>query len=388
MRFKHYFLFILFISVFTHLFSSDLVGSIQKLSEYQKRLNKINEEIETIRNEIQKEEQKEYSLLSSLDQIGLKQSMIKKQIASYNLQLEKANQDLISLKERTDKLRSSLENEKKAVKKVLISLYKYGNLNFFHFMLQAKDMKNIITESKNLSFLAKYQDTIISQYLDFLIKLQESEKELSEKTEEISNLIQKNKRKKNELDENEKKNRDLIKKINKNKDVYIKILNEKETRKEQLLRLVQRLQEEGDHLNIPLVPFYEKKGKLPWPIQGNIVSQFGREKHPQFNTVTMNKGIEISPEETSQVKSVHPGKVVFADYFQGYGYLVIIDHGMKSYSIYGRCSEIYVKKGEMVQAEQSIASIGDFHSIKGVSLHFEIRENTEAQNPLHWLKRR
>ena len=88
------------------------------------------------------------------------------------------------------------------------------------------------------------------------------------------------------------------------------------------------------------------------------------------------------------VKSVHPGTVVYNDHFRGYGNLLIIDHGMSYYSLYGHCSDFLVNKGDSVNEEQPIAMVGDISSLKGTTLYFEIRYKTKPLNPLQWLKRR
>jgi septal ring factor EnvC (AmiA/AmiB activator) len=101
----------------------------------------------------------------------------------------------------------------------------------------------------------------------------------------------------------------------------------------------------------------------------------------------VNNGIDISPDKNETViKAIHAGKVVYCDYLRGYGDLIIIDHGMTYHSLYGHCADFLVKKGDIVKAGQSIAEVGDIGSLKGITLHFEIREKTKPRNPLHWLE--
>jgi septal ring factor EnvC (AmiA/AmiB activator) len=103
----------------------------------------------------------------------------------------------------------------------------------------------------------------------------------------------------------------------------------------------------------------------------------------------MNKGVEISPGQgKSLILSVHAGKAVYADYFQGYGNLLIIDHGMTYYTLYGHCAEFLAAVGDMVRAGQPVAVVGDTGSLKGECLYFELRYKTKALDPLQWLKRR
>ncbi len=133
-----------------------------------------------------------------------------------------------------------------------------------------------------------------------------------------------------------------------------------------------------------------KKGKLPWPAAGKILQRFGIQRHPQFNTLTLNNGIEIAPPKDDLiVRAVHTGKVVFADYFQGYGNLIIIDHALTYYSLYGHCAKFLVQKGDIVQTDQPIPEAGDTGSMFDVeSLYFEIRYLTKPLDPLQWLRRR
>ena len=144
-------------------------------------------------------------------------------------------------------------------------------------------------------------------------------------------------------------------------------------------------------LDLPFrfVPFYEMKGKLAWPLDGRVIARFGVERHRQFNTIVMNNGIEIAPtDKKAAIKALHAGKVVFADYFQGYGNLIILDHGLNYYTLYGHCAEFLVAKGDFVREDQPIASVGDSGSLKGPCLYLEIRYRAKPLDPLQWLRRR
>ena len=103
----------------------------------------------------------------------------------------------------------------------------------------------------------------------------------------------------------------------------------------------------------------------------------------------MNNGVEIAPGDGDlSVRSVHAGKVVFADHFQGYGNLLIVDHGQTYYSLYGHLAEFLVGKGDFVKTGQPIGVAGDTGSMVGVAVYFEIRYKTKPVDPLQWLSRR
>jgi septal ring factor EnvC (AmiA/AmiB activator) len=361
----------------------------QETAEYEKRLAKIKQEIDALKGKIGEEEKKEKTILSSLARIGFTKSLIRNEQALLNVQLEKNRLELAAIKKSIPELNATLEQEKQALTRILVTLYKFGPLSFVRFVFQAEDLKILLGESKHLAVLASSEERMIEAYKKNLNALGQAEADLKAKEKEIDSLIQRAGVKKAELEAEEKKDRAFMDQIRTSKKTYEQTIDELSIQARELQLLIQKFEKEEWAIPFPFVPFYEKKGKLPWPAGGKVVSSFGLQRHPQFNTVTMNNGVEIAPpKENLAVRSVHAGKVVFADYFKGYGNLIIIDHGMTYYSLYGHCAKFLAQKGDIVKTDQPIAEAGDTGSLVGVSLYFEIRYKTKPLDPLQWLGRR
>jgi septal ring factor EnvC (AmiA/AmiB activator) len=359
----------------------------QDVSDLEKRLVTINETIRSLRAKIQEESKKESTLLSQLDKIIFNKKLIKAELALYSIQQEKISQELFAIKKNISGLRERLNREQQAMEKTLVTLYKYGKFDFLQFLLEAEDMSALFSEAKNLGFLARYEQKIITDYLKTMSELGNAEKAQELKRAESLQYIQEADRKKKELEAQEAEHKALIQQIQKNIKTYQQALEEQNERAQHLQSLMDKLASQEIVLPFRFIPFYEKKGKLPWPIAGKIITRFGLEKY--LNTVTMNNGIEIFPNnDKTIIQAIHPGKVVYADYFQGYGNLLIVDHGMNYYSLYGHCAEFMVTKGDFVRDGQAIAEVGDSGSLKGISLYLEIRYKTKPLDPLQWLKRR
>lgn len=369
-------------------FASLPIKSQVDVADYEKRLQEITGQIENLKLRIKRDERKKNSILAQLDKISLNKSLIKKEISLYDIQLKKANAELSALDRKIPVLKAQLNKEKDSVAKILTTLYKYGRINFIDFIIEADDMGSFLQGNKHLVLLAQHQDQIVTDYLQTLNELRSAEKKLGEKKQEISKFIESAQQKKQDLEAEELKNRELIRQIEQNKTIHQKTMGELEDRAGQLQNLMKKILNNKIPSTINLIPLYEKKGSLPWPIAGRVVTRFGLQRHPRFNTTTMNNGVEISPQKSVVVKCIHPGTVAYTDYFQGYGNLIIIDHGMSYYTLYGHCSDFFVKKGDPVQVDQSIAIVGDYSSLKGTTLYFEIRYKTKPLNPLQWLKRR
>jgi septal ring factor EnvC (AmiA/AmiB activator) len=361
----------------------------QDVSEYKKRLEDISQQIDQLKLRIEDEEKKESTFLSELDRIGFQKNLIKKEIALYTMQLGNTNRELSSIKRDMPRLKAKLEKEKDSIEKILVTMYKFGKVNQLQFILQAKDMTTLVSENKNLTLLAQYQNNIISNYMNTLNQLKEAEQQLETKKKESSNLIWKTKNKRQELNVQERKQKALIDEIKENKSMHLQALEDLNQRAKQMESLIEKLLKDEISFPILIVPLYEQRGKIPWPIEGEVISTFGRQIHPRFRTVTFNNGIEIAPLKDQEiVKSIHPGKVVFSDYLKGFGNVIIIDHGMSFHSIYGHCADFLVKKGELVKTGQPIAIAGDTGSLEGIALYFGITSKGKPADPLKWLRRR
>jgi septal ring factor EnvC (AmiA/AmiB activator) len=361
----------------------------QDVSEIEKRITQLNEQIKGLKTKIQEEDKKESTIISTLSRIGLTKKLIRSEMAANDALLEKTNGELKLLRKDMVRRKKALEEEEDSIEKILVTLFKFGRFDFLKFALKAENIELFFTESKHLTVLARTQETIISGYLAALAELGATEGRLEAKRKEIAGLILTSEAKKRELEVEEKKNRDLVAEVQRSRKSYEQALKELDESAEQLQILIKKIADQEYSLPFAFVPLYEKKGKLPWPIQGRIITSFGLRKHPRFNTITLNNGIEIAPkQEKAIIHSVHPGRIVYADVFEGYGNLIIIDHGMTYYSLYGHCSEFLVAKGDAVKAGQPIALVGDSGSLNGECLYFELRFKTRALDPLQWLKGR
>jgi septal ring factor EnvC (AmiA/AmiB activator) len=364
-------------------------GKPREVADFEQRLTRINGEIRELRTRLEAEARKESSILSSLARINLNKSIVERELAAQNVELERGRAELAAIQGNIQALRASVDRERESIERTLVTLYKFGRLDFFQFLLQARDIETYASESKHLSLLARGQDQVLAGYLASLAELRAAESALESKQTDLAAMTRAAKLKRQELETEARKNSAMVAEIRKNRTTYQQTLKELSESAEELQRLLDKIIRQEWVLPAAWVPLYERKGRLPWPLEGRVVTPFGFEKNPNFNTVVMNKGVEIAPgQDKSLILAIHPGKVVFADYFQGYGNLLIVDHGMTYYTLYGHCAEFLAAVGDMVRAGQPLAVVGDTGSLKGECLYFEIRYKTKALDPLQWLKRR
>jgi septal ring factor EnvC (AmiA/AmiB activator) len=120
--------------------------------------------------------------------------------------------------------------------------------------------------------------------------------------------------------------------------------------------------------------------KLTSPVQGKVLQSFGRSKVTNFDDMVRSKGVEFSTQVSSDVHAVLQGKVVFVGTMPGYEQVVVIEHGSRSYSLYGRMGGVAVKSGDSVSRDQVIGT-SSAPDEKGRNFYFEIRKGGQPINP-------
>ena len=99
----------------------------------------------------------------------------------------------------------------------------------------------------------------------------------------------------------------------------------------------------------------------------------------------MNQGVTFFAKEGAPVLAVHSGKVVFSDWLNGYGLLLILDHGDGFMTLYANNEALFKQKGDSVTQGDQIATVGHSGGIKQNGLYFEVRQRGKAISPLAWM---
>lgn len=125
------------------------------------------------------------------------------------------------------------------------------------------------------------------------------------------------------------------------------------------------------------------RGQAYWPVRGPILHRYGERLQGELRW----KGMVIGASEGTEVKAIADGRVILADWLQGYGLVVVVEHGKGDMSLYGYNQSALVSVGAQVRAGQPIALVGSSGGQGRPSLYFEIRRQGQAVNPQPWLGR-
>lgn len=130
----------------------------------------------------------------------------------------------------------------------------------------------------------------------------------------------------------------------------------------------------------PQKPFAQLRGQLPWPVAGRVAARF----HASRGGTMRWNGLLIDAAPSAKVRAPYYGRVVYADWLQGMGLLMIIEHGGGFMSLFGRAEVLYKRVGDSVAPGDVIAAMSGAESPQ---LYLEIRRGRTALDPQDWLKR-
>lgn len=362
----------------------DQSTSIEKELRREKReLNRIKSKLGLEKEKIKKEKKREKSILEKLGNINKKLNTYKIELLEFNNKLDSTNKELSKVEAEIINSQEKIQIQKNLLQKRLRVIYKEGDLTYFKVVFSATDPNDFLQRLKYMKIIANFDAEMISYYKADMENLTAAKKELQGLAERVALYKEFTQKKKNEILNEKKGKKKLLYKIKNRKSAHEKAQKELLEASKELSALITLL--EKSYLEEKSLTFPKRKGFLPWPVKGRIISSFGKVKNKRFQTYTINNGIEIAASIGKNVHAIHVGEVLYSDNLRGYGLMVILGHGKGYYSLYAHLSESFVKKGDKVRKSQVFARTGDSDSINGPSLYFEIRNKRIPENPLKWL---
>ena len=130
--------------------------------------------------------------------------------------------------------------------------------------------------------------------------------------------------------------------------------------------------------------FQGLKGRLPWPVSGRITARYQDLRTDAAQSGLRSNGVLIETAPGAKVRAPYFGRVVYADWLQGLGLLLIIGHKGDYMTLYGHAEVLYKSVGDWVSPGDVIAGMSDAGSAP--QLYFEIREGRTPKDPKVWLK--
>jgi septal ring factor EnvC (AmiA/AmiB activator) len=344
------------------------------------RLRRVQERRKVLETELQALGRKERSLLGDLERLDLEVRLRGEQLREAQLLLDRTHAQMDATVARLRELDASVARARPVLAARARSLYKLGELSYLRLFLSVDRPADFFRGYRFVTALARRDNERLAAFRHDLEAMRTTRAELERRTQEALAQRTDLERARRNLEADRKRKGTLLTQIVEKKETHAAYVKELQAAEGQLGELIAGMAE--GEVSVPLTAF---KGALPWPVVGRVRTGFGLRKHPHFDTYTVQNGIDIDAPAEAPVAAVHDGTVVFADRFEGYGLMVVLDHGGKHHTLYAHLADVSVRRGQKVAAGETVGTVGT--EVDGPGLYFEVRFQGHPEDPLEWLSK-
>ena len=358
----------------------------------------VNKDLEGIKRKIESERQginqvrkREGSVLQALGKIERDLERKTKELNTANSKLASILGAMQQKESEAQRLRISLDQRRELLMKRAVALYRWHRGGGPFVLLSGEVPLGVLLQRKHYLEATVFFDRELVEKLNDEVTYQENVKrELAHKKEELSQQRRILAEVQDSVRKDGEKKKQLLASLRQEKEGRARALKELEQAALRLQKMIEEMSRRGVG-KAPELPagtgLDAMRGKLEWPVRGQVTGGFGKTKHPEFATEVFRKGIDIEAPIGEEIRAVEKGRVVFAERFSGYGKMVIIDHGERYFSVYAHLSEILKKTGDAVKRGETLGTVGDSDSLAGSRLYFEMRKDGKSIDPLPWFRK-
>lgn len=353
--------------------------------EPERELKQLQEAIQAITAQLEKQRQEEHHTRAELARLEKQIGRETRRLEELRTQQQQTRVRLQQLQPALKTLEAELQQLRQQLAVLLRQAWQQGNQPALKLLLNQEDPADVSRMLHYYRRINAQQMTLIehttakSREARLLrARLQQEESRLAELAEDIRQRQQ-------ALQDQRRSREGLLADLRRD-------IRQNESELERLTKDQKRLQALVDQLrrddvaklvpSRPHQPFGKLKGRLPMPVDGQVEMAY---RHSLGGGLRY-QGVRFASAAGRPVRSVAHGRVVFADWLNGLGLLLIVDHGDGYLSLYGHNDSLYREVGDWVETDEQIASVGTSGGLKNPALHFEIRHKGRPINPLPWIK--
>jgi septal ring factor EnvC (AmiA/AmiB activator) len=351
------------------------------------KYREIKRQIEDKKEKLEQVEKVESATLSHIHTTNRRLQKVRNNINRYQKLMEEAQEEIDTAKAEIDELEKGIAKRRNWLRRKLRAMNRFGRHGDLLLAVgTSNDIPAVMRRWKYLESLSAKENETLKKYKSDLAVVHKKKEKYAGMLDRYEDQKKKVQKAEKSLEREMRKKELLLASVRKEKKTYQRLLRELRKASARMQKII-RQSERKRSSQFTGTDFRRWKGGLSWPVDGQVAIPYGSQKDPRFNTPVFRNGIYIEAEENSLASAVHAGKVVFADWFEGYGLLVILNHGRGYHSLYGNLSETFLRTGDIIRKEEAVGKVGTSGVTENPSLYFEIRYKGKPLDPSQWLKR-
>ena len=307
----------------------------------------------------------------TLEEIGYVEDMI-----------EALDNQIVAKQEEIKSASENIDRQYNNFKNIMRLTYEEGNASYIEMVLGAEDFYDFLSRIEQVTSLMDYNSKLLDSFRASKNQLEDAKNTLEKSREDQEKYREDLTLREEELELLQKENEAYLQKLSSNLtsyqatyDSYAKAEKELDEQLEKYLRELQA-KENSQYVG----------GEFNWPLPVNWKSISSPYGYRTLNGVKeFHRGIDIPATKNTNIYASNGGKVVTATFHYSYGNYVVIDHGGGKSTLYAHANKLNCKVGDVVKQGDVIAFVGTTGHSYGNHLHFEVRINGTANNPLNYV---
>lgn len=374
-----------------------LTASAQNTKTQESRKARLEKEIEQINRQLKENTSKSNTAMNELTLIRKKISNRSELVAESDREIAEISRKIMDKQSEISVLEGRLDTLTIYYTRLVRNAYKNRNSKVWYMYVLASD--NVGQAFRRIGYLRDLSRQMNIQADKINATKNEIEEEnarLMAMRTEMQAVRNRRQMEVDALQKEESQSKTLVDRLKRDRRKYESDLSSKRKQVDALNREIERIIREatkGKGSNSAAKPvdytldaeFAKNKGKLPWPVEGPVVEQYGQHNHPVYTNVKLpfNNGVTISVSKGTSVKAVFNGEVKQIVVMPGYNKCVLVQHG-GYFSFYCKLGTVSVKVGDKVKTGDTIGVVDTMDGT--TQLHFQVWKGTTPQNPELWLR--
>jgi septal ring factor EnvC (AmiA/AmiB activator) len=351
----------------------------------------IDREIKKRQAEVLSFTRREARLVENLHEIDMSIDQRRKQIAAFRLEMKQIDADIKQNLQASRALKKEIAASERYVSQRLVAMYKLNWLGKIHILASSESMFDFFQRKAGLEKILQYDEAMRNQMMSNRQQLEDVLTALNMKKQEKKAIETDYQGQLKVMSREKRQKQKLLADIRNQKSMELAAIDSLQKAARALDLKIDTLHIEKKKPSKAVKPmerqFVKLKGLLIMPVKGKVIKHFGRFTNTRFNIANFRSGIDIQADRGEPIHAVSGGRILYASWFKGYGNMVIIDHGAHYYTVYAHIEEVFKTKGERVDAQEVIATVGDSGSLEGPGLYFEVRHRGKPLDPMDWIKK-
>jgi septal ring factor EnvC (AmiA/AmiB activator) len=359
----------------------------EKIAAFQRESQALKRKIEETEARISAVRQRETAVVNRIDELDRSIDRARRRLKANRQELESLENQIRSKQTAYEQLRARIAANQAYAAKRLVALYKLSRRGTVSVLASSGSFFEMMKRKKYLGRILAHDDQVRRRLLADKTRLQELMAHLASQQHQKKRIEADIAEQITTMSEHRTKRARILAQIRSEKSLQRAAIASLKANARILDQTIEKLASRAKTRTAAVHPasFSAHKGLLNMPIGGKIIRFFGFHKDTKFDVSVFHSGIGIKAPKGAVIQSVFAGRVLFAEWFKGYGNMVIIDHGDGYYTVYAHLEDLFKQAGSHVKTGEDIATLGVTAAPEGPVLHFEVRHHGKPLDPLDWI---